>query len=81
MTLDPRRLLAWLRSALERRLLGVSAEEIRYTIDDVRAEIRATRTELLDEITRLRAEVDRLSDRERAAFDVDPSMRTPGLPQ
>ena len=51
----PGRLLDWLRSELERRLLGLTAEEIRYTIDDVRAELRATRAELLEEIAKLRA--------------------------
>ena len=29
-----------------RRILGISAEEIRYTFEDVRAEIRAVRAEL-----------------------------------
>jgi hypothetical protein len=56
-----RRLLSAGRAALERRMLGVSADEIRYTFEDVRAEIRATRAELLREIAELRAEVARLS--------------------
>ena len=47
-------------SALGGRVLGLSAEEIRYTFDDVRAEIRATRAELQEEIRALRREVDRL---------------------
>jgi hypothetical protein len=48
-------LAARLRSALTRRLLGVSAEEIRYTFEDVRRELRAARAEL----DALRREVDR----------------------
>jgi hypothetical protein len=49
--------LAAVRSAIARRLLGLTAEEIRYTFDDVRAEIRAVRAELKDEIAALRREV------------------------
>ena len=55
------RLVTDARSALERRVLGLSAEEIRYTVDDIRAEIRATRAELLAEIAALRAEIERLA--------------------
>lgn len=59
--------LRWLlrraRSELERRLLGLTSEEVRYTFEDVRAELRATRAELLTEIAALRAEVDRLAGR------------------
>jgi hypothetical protein len=58
-----RRLLSAAGTALERRLLGVSSDEIRYTFEDVRAEIRATRSELLQEIAALRVEVDRLAAR------------------
>ncbi len=54
------RLLAEARAAVERRLLGLSAEEIRYTVDDIRAEIRATRAELLEQIAAVRADLDRL---------------------
>jgi|MudIll2142460700_1097286.scaffolds.fasta_scaffold2070943_1 hypothetical protein len=50
--------LAPLWSALTRRLLGISAEEIRYTFDDVRSEIRAVRAELKSEIAELRREVE-----------------------
>lgn len=49
-----------LLSALRRRLLGVSPEEIRYTIEDVRAEIRAVRAELKEELAALRKRVDAL---------------------
>lgn len=50
---------AALVGALSRRLLGISAEEIRYTFEDVRAEIRATREELKGEIAELRGEMGR----------------------
>ncbi len=56
-------LLARALAALERRVLGVSGEEIRYTFEDVRAELRATRAELKEEIAVLRREVDRLAQR------------------
>ena len=36
-----------LAGALRRWALGISADEIRYTFEDVRAEIRATRAELM----------------------------------
>ncbi|HEU4384819.1 MAG TPA: hypothetical protein VFR85_15140 [Anaeromyxobacteraceae bacterium] len=52
-----RNLLAGLVQALSRRLLGISAEEIRYTFEDVRAEIRATRQELKGEIADLRRDM------------------------
>ncbi|HET9596015.1 MAG TPA: hypothetical protein VFP65_10560 [Anaeromyxobacteraceae bacterium] len=56
------RILARLAGALERRVLGVSAEEIRYTFEDVRNELRATRAELKAEIAALRADVERLQE-------------------
>ncbi len=49
---------------LRRRLLGISAEEIRYTFDDVRGEIRALRAELKDEIAQLHRELDALPSRQ-----------------
>ncbi len=53
--------------ALRRRLLGISADEIRYTFDDVRREIRSVRTELKDEIAQIRRELDALpSHQDRA---------------
>jgi hypothetical protein len=57
-------LLAKARAALGRALNEVSSEEIRYTFEDVRKEIRATRTELLGEIASLRADLDATSGRE-----------------
>lgn len=51
-------LLASLLSAARRALLGISAEEIRYTFEDVRGEIRAVRAELQEEIAALRREVE-----------------------
>jgi hypothetical protein len=52
------------RAALSRRFLGVSADEIRYTFDDVRQEVRATRAELLAEIAALRRDLDALVGRD-----------------
>ncbi len=45
-------------SSLRRALLGISAEEIRHTFDDVRGEIRALRQEMKDEIAELRRVID-----------------------
>ena len=50
-------LLATLLSAARRALLGISAEEIRYTFEDVRGELRAVRAELKEEIAEVRREV------------------------
>jgi hypothetical protein len=65
-----------LRRALGRRLLGISAEEIRYTFEDVRSELRATRAELKEELAALRSDVERLG-RERGdangASDEEPA--------
>jgi hypothetical protein len=55
-------LLARARAALGRALIGVSEEEVRYTFEDVRREIRATRTELLGEIAALRADLQAATD-------------------
>ena len=54
------RLLVQLRALLARRLLGLSADEIRYTFEDVRAELRATRAELKEELAALRRDLERL---------------------
>jgi len=54
-------------SELRRRLLGISADEIRYTFEDVRAELRATRAELKAEIDGLRREIDSLPSRQDRA--------------
>ena len=67
--------LARLASALERRILGVSAAEIRYTFDDVRQEIRATRTELKAELAEVREVVERLEasmGHEAVGHDAEP---------
>lgn len=56
-------LLTRARRELERRLLGVTAEEIRYTFEDVRGEIRANHAELLQQIARLRDDVDKIAAR------------------
>lgn len=58
------RFLDTLVSELRRRLLGISAEEIRYTFDDVRGEIRALRAELKDEIADLHRQLDALPSRQ-----------------
>jgi hypothetical protein len=54
-------------SALRRRLLGISAEEIRYTFEDVRGEIRGVRAELKDELAQIRRELDALPSRQDRA--------------
>jgi hypothetical protein len=54
-------------AALRRRLLGISAEEIRYTFEDVRSEIRALRAETKEELAALRRELDTLPSRQDRA--------------
>jgi hypothetical protein len=54
-------------SELRRRLLGISAEEIRYTFEDVRGEIRALRAELKEELAQVRRELDALPSRQDRA--------------
>ena len=54
-------------SAVRRRLLGISPEEIRYTFEDVRREIRAVRTELKEELAGIRRELDALPSRQDRA--------------
>jgi hypothetical protein len=51
-------------AALRRRILGISPEEIRYTVEDLRNEIRAVRTELKDEVAQLHRELDALPSRQ-----------------
>ncbi len=58
-----RKLFSSLTAKLQRALLGVSTDEIRYTFEDVRKEIRATRSELEQEIAELRRDVGRLEAR------------------
>lgn len=50
-------LLATLLGEVRRRALGISAEEIRFTIEDVRAEIRSVRAELKADLARLRQDL------------------------
>lgn len=54
-------------AGLRRRLLGISAEEIRYTFEDVRNELRALRAELEKEIAAVRREIDALPSRQDQA--------------
>ena len=54
-------------SEVRRRLLGISAEEIRYTFEDVRGEIRALRAELKEELAQVRRELDALPSRQDRA--------------
>jgi hypothetical protein len=61
------KILETLVSGLRRRLLGISAEEIRYTFEDVRKEIRAVRSELGDELAAVRRELDALPSRQDRA--------------
>jgi hypothetical protein len=61
------KILDSLVSELRRRLLGISADEIRYTFDDVRGEIRALRAELKDELAQVRRELDALPSRQDRA--------------
>jgi hypothetical protein len=51
-------------AAARRRLLGISPEEIRYTIEDVRREIRALRAETKDELAAIRRDIDSLPSRQ-----------------
>ena len=61
------KLLDSIVAAARRRLLGISAEEIRFTFDDVRGELRAVRAELKEEIAQLRRELDSLPSRQDRA--------------
>lgn len=51
-------------AALRRRILGISPEEIRYTVEDLRSEIRAVKAELRDEVAKLHRELDALPSRQ-----------------
>ncbi len=55
---------ARLRASLERHLFGLTADEIRYTFEDVRQELRATRDELREELAVVRRDLDRLAGKE-----------------
>jgi hypothetical protein len=58
------KLLDTVVAGLRRRILGISAEEIRYTFEDVRGEIRAVRAELKEEIAAIRRDLDTLPSRQ-----------------
>jgi hypothetical protein len=57
------KILDTLLSELRRRVLGISPEEIRFTFEDVRGEIRQVRRELGEEIEKLRRELDAVPKR------------------
>jgi hypothetical protein len=61
------KLVGTLVAGLRRRLLGISAEEIRYTFEDVRKEIGAVRSELKDEVAELRRQIDALPSKQDRA--------------
>jgi hypothetical protein len=50
-------LLKTVLAAARRALLGISPDEIRYTFEDVRGEIRSMRSELKGEIAEIRREL------------------------
>ena len=54
-------------AALRKALLGISPEEIRYTFEDVRNEIRAVRAETKEELAQIRRELDALPSRQDRA--------------
>ena len=62
--MTPMKLVGAMVSALRRGLLGISPEEIRYTFEDVRKEIRGVRAELKEEIAGIRRELDSLPSRQ-----------------
>ena len=51
-------------AAVRRQLLGISPEEIRYTFEDVRNEVRALRAETKEELAQIRRELDALPSRQ-----------------
>jgi hypothetical protein len=57
-------ILRILSSALRRRLLGISADEIRGKLEDLRREIASVRSETGEEIAKLRREIDAMRDGE-----------------
>ncbi len=61
------RVLGAVVNEFRRRLLGISPEEIRYTFEDVRGELRALRSELKAEIADVRRQIDALPDRQDRA--------------
>jgi len=61
------RLVGVVISALRRSLLGISPEEIRYTFEDVRKELRGVHAELKEDIAQIRRELDALPSRQDRA--------------
>jgi hypothetical protein len=61
------KLLGSIVGAVRRRLLGISPEEIRYTFEDVRNELRALRAETKEELAEIRRELDKLPSRQDRA--------------
>ncbi len=61
------KILDMLVAGLRRRLLGISPEEIRYTFEDVRSELRALRAETQEELAAIRRELDALPSRQDRA--------------
>jgi hypothetical protein len=61
------KLLDTILAAVRRRVLGISPEEIRYTFEDVRNEIRALRDETKEELAQIRRELDKLPSRQDRA--------------
>ncbi len=57
------KLLETVVAALRRKVLGISPEEIRYTFEDVRKELRALRDETREELAQVRRELDSLPSR------------------
>ncbi len=58
------KLVDTLVAAVRRTLLGISPEEIRYTFEDVRNELRALRAETKEELAAVRRELDSLPSRQ-----------------
>ncbi len=58
------KVLDTLIAGLRRRLLGISPEEIRFTFEDVRSELRALRTEVKAELADVRRQLDALPSRQ-----------------
>jgi hypothetical protein len=75
--LSLRRLIARGLSALERRLFGLTAADIRYTIEDVRNELHASHAELKAEIADLRREIERAQGRRAPEGVATASKRDP----
>ena len=58
------RIAGRLASAVRRALLGISPDEIRYTFEDVRRELRSARRDVQIELEAIRKDLDELRGRE-----------------